>query len=96
MNVISGERYKMNPKESQALLKGEYGQLPAPVNEEVRRKVIGDAKVITCRPADLLKPELEHYRKEVAPYYQQRRTCSATPCSPRWPPSSSSTAKPRP
>ena len=71
MNVISGERYKMNPKESQALLKGEYGQLPAPVNEEVRRKVIGDAKVITCRPADLLKPELEHYRKEVAPYYQQ-------------------------
>ena len=41
------------------------------MNEEVRRKVIGDAKVITCRPADLIKPELEHYRKEVAPYYQQ-------------------------
>lgn len=64
MNVISGERYKMIPKESKALLRGEYGQLPAPVNEEVRKKAIGDAKVITCRPADLLEPEIEKYRKE--------------------------------
>ncbi|NLF27434.1 MAG: pyruvate carboxylase subunit B, partial [Clostridiales bacterium] len=46
MNVLGGERYKMNPKESQALMRGEYGRLPAPVNEEVRKKVIGDAKVI--------------------------------------------------
>ena len=52
MNVIAGERYKMNPKESQGLMRGEYGKLPAPVNEEVRRKVIGNAKVITYRPAD--------------------------------------------
>ena len=71
MNVISGERYKMNPKESQGLMRGEYGKLPAPVNEEVRKKVIGDSKVITCRPADLLKPELANYRKECAQYYQQ-------------------------
>ncbi|MEF9973255.1 MAG: oxaloacetate decarboxylase subunit alpha [Clostridia bacterium] len=71
MNVLAGERYKMNPKESQALMRGEYGRLPAKVNEEVRRKVIGDAKVITCRPADLIKPELAMYKKEVAPYYQQ-------------------------
>ncbi len=65
MNVISGERYKMVPKESKALLRGEYGTLPAPVNEEVRKKCIGDDKVITCRPADLLNPELEAYAKEM-------------------------------
>ncbi len=71
MNVICGERYKMCPKESQGLMRGEYGRLPAPVNEEVRRKVIGDQKVITCRPADMLKPELEGYRKEIGQYITQ-------------------------
>ena len=71
MNVICGERYKMCPKESQGLMRGEYGRLPAPVNEEVRRKVIGDQKVVTCRPADLLKPELEGYRKEIGQYITQ-------------------------
>ncbi|MEE1074569.1 MAG: pyruvate carboxylase subunit B, partial [Acutalibacteraceae bacterium] len=65
MNVISGERYKMVPKESKGLLRGEYGKLPAPVNEDVRKQCIGDDKVITCRPADLLKPELESYAKEM-------------------------------
>lgn len=65
MNVISGERYKMVPKESKALLRGEYGKLPAEVNEEVRKKVIGDDEVITCRPADLLEPELEKYAAEM-------------------------------
>ncbi len=68
MNVLSGERYKLNPKESQGLMRGEYGRLPAPVNEEVRRKVIGDAKVITHRPADDIAPELEKYRKEIGQY----------------------------
>ena len=58
MNVLAGERYKMVPKESKALLRGEYGALPAEVNEDVRRKCIGDDKVITCRPADLIEPEL--------------------------------------
>ena len=71
MNVLSGERYKLNPKESQALMRGEYGRLPAPVNEEVRRKVIGDAKVITHRPADDIAPELEKYRKEIGQYITQ-------------------------
>lgn len=65
MNVISGERYKMIPKESKALLRGEYGKLPAEVNEEVRKKAIGDDEVITCRPADLLEPELEKYAREM-------------------------------
>ena len=64
MNIIGGERYKMVPKESKALLRGEYGRLPGEVNEEVRHKCIGDDKVITCRPADLLEPELEKYREE--------------------------------
>ena len=71
MNVLSGERYKLNPKESQGLMRGEYGRLPAPVNEEVRRKVIGDAKVITHRPADDIAPELEKYRKEIGQYITQ-------------------------
>ena len=71
LNVISGERYKVFTKESKALLHGEYGNLPAPVNEEVRRKAIGDAEVITCRPADLLKPELESYREEIKDHIRQ-------------------------
>ena len=64
MNVIAGEPYKMVPKESKALLRGEYGTLPAEVNEDVRKKCIGDDKVITCRPADLIEPELEKYKAE--------------------------------
>jgi oxaloacetate decarboxylase alpha subunit len=64
MNIIGGERYKMVPKESKGLLRGEYGKLPGTVNEEVRKKCIGDDKVITCRPADLIQPELAKYREE--------------------------------
>ncbi|MBO4734422.1 MAG: oxaloacetate decarboxylase subunit alpha [Clostridia bacterium] len=65
MNVISGERYKMVPKESKALLAGEYGKLPGQINEEVRKKAIGDSQVITCRPADLIEPELPKYAAEM-------------------------------
>lgn len=64
LNVLSGERYKMVTKESKGLLRGEYGRLPGEVNEEVRKKAIGDDEVITCRPADLLEPELEKYTEE--------------------------------
>ncbi len=71
MNVLGGERYKMVTKESKGLLRGEYGRLPAPVNEDVRKKCIGDAKVITHRPADDIAPELDNYRKEIAQYIQQ-------------------------
>ncbi len=71
MNVIAGERYKMCPKESQGLMRGEYGRLPAPVHEEVRRKVIGDAPIITKRPADDIPPELDKYRAEIGDYMQQ-------------------------
>lgn len=64
LNVLSGERYKMVTKESKGLLRGEYGQLPGKVNEDVRRKAIGDDEVITCRPADNIAPELEKYTEE--------------------------------
>lgn len=64
LNVLMG-RYATFPKESKALLRGEYGRLPAPVNEEVRKKALGDAEIITCRPADLFEPELDKYREEV-------------------------------
>ena len=65
MNVIMGERYKTFPKESKAMLRGEYGALPGKVNEEVRAKAgIAPEEVITCRPAELLEPELPKYREE--------------------------------
>lgn len=65
MNVIMGERYKTFTKESKAMLRGEYGKLPGKVNEEVRAKAgIAPEDVITCRPADLLEPEVEKYREE--------------------------------
>lgn len=65
MNIITGERYKTFTKESKAMLRGEYGKLPGEVNEEVRTKAgIAPGDVITCRPADLLEPELEKYREE--------------------------------
>lgn len=64
MNVISGERYKLVPKEIKDYLHGNYGQSPAPVNEDVRKKIIGDDKVITYRPADDLKPEFAALKKQ--------------------------------
>jgi len=71
-NVLMG-RYKTFTKESKAVLAGEYGALPGEVNEEVRRMAIGDKAPITCRPADLLTPELDKYEQEVKDmgYYEQ-------------------------
>ncbi len=65
MNVLMGQRYKTFTKESKGVLRGEYGALPGKVNEEVRAAAIGDEPVITCRPADLIEPELEKYREEM-------------------------------
>ena len=64
LNVLNGERYKMVPKEINDYLHGKYGQSPAPVNEEIRTKIIGDDKVITHRPADDLAPEFDNLRKQ--------------------------------
>ena len=71
LNVIMGERYKMVTKETKGICKGEYGRTPVPIDEEFRKKIIGDEKAITCRPADLLKPELDKLRKEAAEWIEQ-------------------------
>lgn len=71
LNVISGERYKMCSKEFKGLLRGEYGQLPVEPDAEVLKKVIGDEKRITNRPADDLPPELEKMRDELGQYYEK-------------------------
>lgn len=63
LNVLMG-RYKTFTKESKGLLRGEYGELPGIVNDDIRKMAIGDAEVIKCRPADLLEPELEKIKKE--------------------------------
>ena len=71
-NVLSGERYKMITAETKGVLRGEYGQLPAEPNPEVVKLALGEnAERITCRPADLLQPELEKYRKEIENYIEQ-------------------------
>jgi len=62
-NTLMG-RYKTFTKESKGLLRGEYGELPGKVNEEVRKMAIGDDEVLSCRPADQLKPELESIREQ--------------------------------
>jgi len=71
MNVISGERYKMVPKETKGIVKGEYGRTPAPISEEIVKKIIGDEERITCRPADLIPNELDNIRAEAAEYIEQ-------------------------
>ena len=71
LNVLAGERYKMITKESKALLAGEYGQTVKPFNKEVQKKALGDKKPITCRPADLLKPELKEIEAEMSQWKQQ-------------------------
>ena len=71
MNVIAGERYKMVPKETKEIVKGMYGKKPAPISDEIVKKIIGEEERITCRPADTLQPELEKVKKEMAEYLEQ-------------------------
>ena len=96
MNVImAGERYKMVPKESKKIMMGEFGQTVKPFNTEVQKKIIGDATPITCRPADLIPPQLPQFEKECAQWKQQDEDVSSLmPCSRPWPRTSSSTVKP--
>ncbi len=68
MNIIAGERYKMVPQETKDVLSGKYGETVKPFNKEVQKKCIGDAKVITYRPADDIEPMLPGYEKEIAQY----------------------------
>lgn len=70
-NVVLGERYKMIPSEIKAYVKGQYGKPVVPISEEIQKKIIGDEEVITVRPADLLPPQLEIYKKEIKEFYEQ-------------------------
>ena len=71
MNVLMGEPYKMATGQTKDLLSGKYGQTVKPFNPEVQKKVIGDEEVITCRPADLLKPALKDYEEKIKQWKQQ-------------------------
>ena len=65
LNVVTGERYKVITTETRNYFKGLYGKPPAPIDEEVRKKVIGDEEFIEKRPADLLEPEMERLTAEI-------------------------------
>ena len=71
LNVITGERYKMCTNEFKDLVAGKYGATPMPIDPAFRKRIIGDQEVVTCRPADLLKPELDTLRKECAEWIEQ-------------------------
>ena len=64
MNVLGGERYKLVSNEVKEYMKGNYGKSPAPVDSKVAKKIIGNEKAITHRPADDLNPQFEEYKKE--------------------------------
>ena len=71
LNVVTGERYKMVTKESKKILSGEFGQTVKPFDPEVQKKCIGDTKPITCRPADLIEPQLKKLEEEMKEYKEQ-------------------------
>ena len=73
LNVLMGERYKVATKETKSILLGEYGQTVKPFNPEVVEKVLGadKDKAITCRPADLIEPELAKIENEMSRWKQQ-------------------------
>lgn len=68
LNVVFGERYKSVPKETKAYLMGEYGAAPGKIDKELAKKILGDEKPITERPANLLKPEYEKMKEECGEY----------------------------
>ena len=71
LNVLQGERYKLVTKESKKILSGEFGQTIKPFDPEVQKKCIGDVKPITCRPADLIEPQLPKFKEECKQWVQQ-------------------------
>lgn len=71
LNVMTGERYKMVTKEVKNLVKGMYGKTTVPIKEEIIKQIIGEDEVITCRPADLIEPELEKIKAEMKEYIEQ-------------------------
>ena len=71
-NVITGERYKMCTNEFKDMVAGKYGSTPMPIDPEFQKKIIGDMEPVTCRPADLLEPELEKLKAEMPPQFLQQ------------------------
>ena len=71
LNVLQGERYKMVTKESKKILSGEFGTTIKPFDKDVQKKCIGDVKPITCRPADLIEPQLPKFKEECKQWVQQ-------------------------
>ena len=67
-NIIGGERYKMVTKEFKGVVRGEYGRTPVEISPEFRKKIIGNEKPITNRPADSIPPELDKLREAVKPW----------------------------
>ncbi|WP_028670136.1 sodium-extruding oxaloacetate decarboxylase subunit alpha [Saccharospirillum impatiens] len=65
LNVLTGERYKSISKETQAILKGEYGSAPAPFDTELQAKVLNGGEAITCRPADMIDDEMDKLTSEL-------------------------------
>ncbi len=65
LNVVTGERYKMIPTEVRYYFEGRYGRIPGPVNEDLKKKILGEKNPINCRPADLLSPELQKAKREI-------------------------------
>jgi len=65
INVMTGKRYSAVYTETTNYVMGLYGEAPAPINEEVKKKILGKKEPITCRPADLLEPGLEAARREI-------------------------------
>ncbi|KAB3534007.1 oxaloacetate decarboxylase subunit alpha [Alkaliphilus pronyensis] len=70
-NVIIGERYKMVPKEIKDYVKGLYGKATTPISNEIKEKIIGKEEIITCRPADLIEPQLDRLKAEMKEYLTQ-------------------------
>lgn len=73
INVLTGERYKSITKETAGILKGEYGAAPAPFNAELQARVLEGTEVITCRPADLLQPEMDKLTNELRSLAKEKR-----------------------
>ncbi len=83
LNVIMGERYKVIPKEVRQYVLGFYGRPPAPIDPEVQKKIIGEEEPITCRPADLLEPELEEARQALGELAESERDVIANALFPQ-------------
>ncbi|ABB13909.1 sodium-extruding oxaloacetate decarboxylase subunit alpha [Carboxydothermus hydrogenoformans] len=65
LNVLTGERYKLIPGEVRSYVQGLYGRPPAPIDPEIKAKILGDLKPVECRPADLLEPRMEKIKEEI-------------------------------